>query len=199
MRFDLFVPLENHADYPHGSHYGSPGIVFIKVRDGVDAKALEDKLQPWAQALHADKIANWQDSGRLQKDAGSYQWRLLPLREVYLSPHVWSPILRDTDPSFPYVLLGVGILVFLVANVNFMTLSVSRSTSRAMEVGVRKVMGARRSDLVRQFLARVSLSAVPPSSLPWRLSTSVCRHSAPCSGAVCMARRGWRFWCRRRC
>src|SRR5688572_20189782 len=45
----------------------------------------------------------------------------------------------------------VGILILLIACINFVTLSIGRSTTRALEVGVRKVLGAERRQLIRQF------------------------------------------------
>src|SRR4029077_19019713 len=45
----------------------------------------------------------------------------------------------------------IGILILLIACINFITLSIGRSTTRAMEVGVRKVLGAERKQLIQQF------------------------------------------------
>ncbi|HRO70048.1 MAG TPA: FtsX-like permease family protein, partial [Chitinophagaceae bacterium] len=53
--------------------------------------------------------------------------------------------------AYAYVLGTIGILILLIACVNFVTLSIGRSTTRALEVGVRKVMGAERPQLIRQF------------------------------------------------
>src|SRR5258706_7906440 len=56
-----------------------------------------------------------------------------------------------SNPKYSYILATIGILILLVACINFITLSIGRSATRAMEVGVRKVLGAERRQLIRQF------------------------------------------------
>ena len=56
-----------------------------------------------------------------------------------------------SDPAYSYILGTIGFLILLIACINFVTLSIGRSATRAMEVGVRKVMGAERPQLIRQF------------------------------------------------
>ena len=53
--------------------------------------------------------------------------------------------------TYIYLLSGLGLLVLLVACINFTTLSIAASTGRALEIGIRKVMGARRRQLIQQF------------------------------------------------
>jgi putative ABC transport system permease protein len=65
-----------------------------------------------------------------------------------------------SNPKYSYILLTIGILILLVACVNFITLSVGRSATRAMEVGVRKVLGAERQQLIRQFWGEAILLTV---------------------------------------
>lgn len=60
--------------------------------------------------------------------------------------------LNKTDESYVYTLAAVGIFVILIASFNFMNLSTARSANRAQEVGVRKVFGAVRKQLISQFM-----------------------------------------------
>jgi len=78
-----------------------------------------------------------------------------------------------SDPAYSYILGTIGILILLIACINFVTLSIGRSTTRAMEVGVRKVMGAERPQLIRQFwgeaLLLVLISVIIATGLTYLL------------------------------
>ncbi|MCG8556898.1 MAG: FtsX-like permease family protein, partial [Proteobacteria bacterium] len=83
---------------------------------------------------------------------------LQPMPDIRLNTDIKTTIARVSNPVDSYVLSGLGILVLLIACVNFITLSVGRSVSRAREVGVRKVMGAFQSQLRKQYLGEAALT-----------------------------------------
>ena len=83
--------------------------------------------------------------------AGQYLVRLQPLKDVYFNTTLPEDVESKFDPKYSYILATIGILVLLIACINFVTLSVGRSVTRALEVGVRKVMGAERRQIFTQF------------------------------------------------
>ncbi|KAA2240170.1 FtsX-like permease family protein [Chitinophaga agrisoli] len=116
---------------------------YVKLQPGTDKTALERKLPAFLQrygkeqlqALHMEKLLTLQPIADIHTDT-SY--------EVELS--------KTVSPVFLRILLLIAILIQVIACINFMNLSTARASQRAREVGVRKVMGAGRKDLVRQFL-----------------------------------------------
>ncbi len=74
-----------------------------------------------------------------------------PITNVHLNTSLPAGIQPTSNPKYAYILATIGILILLVACINFITLSIGRSTSRALEVGVRKALGAERKQLIRQF------------------------------------------------
>jgi putative ABC transport system permease protein len=99
---------------------------------------------------------------QLGEDYGSEEFimHLQPLTAIHLDnslPEGNQPI---SNPKYSYILATIGILILLVACINFITLSIGRSTTRAMEVGVRKALGAERKQLIRQFWGEAFLVTV---------------------------------------
>jgi putative ABC transport system permease protein len=82
---------------------------------------------------------------------GQYMVRLQPLKDVYFNTTLPEDVESDSDPKYSYILATIGILILLIACINFITLSVGRSVTRALEVGVRKVLGADRRRIIIQF------------------------------------------------
>ena len=79
------------------------------------------------------------------------QMHLLPLKEIHLRSQAIGGIGADGDIKYVYVFSLIALFVLLIACINFMNLSTAKSGIRAKEVGMRKVVGARRRDIVRQF------------------------------------------------
>ena len=91
---------------------------------------------------------------------GGYIVTLQPITKIHLDSSLPAGIEPISNPKYSYILLTIGILILLVACINFITLSVGRSATRAMEVGVRKVLGAERQQLIRQFWGEAVLLTV---------------------------------------
>lgn len=85
----------------------------------------------------------------------NFKVTLQPLADVHLKSSgilFENYNLNKTDISYVYTLAAVGLFVILIASFNFMNLSTARSANRAQEVGVRKVFGAFRGQLINQFM-----------------------------------------------
>jgi putative ABC transport system permease protein len=82
---------------------------------------------------------------------GAFTAHLQPITDIHLNNSLLAGNLPISNPKYSYILSTVGLLILLLACINFISLSVGRSATRAMEVGVRKVLGAARQQLIRQF------------------------------------------------
>ncbi|MTI39296.1 ABC transporter permease [Fulvivirga lutimaris] len=90
---------------------------------------------------------------------GEYQIGLQPLLDIHLNNEMPVGIAPVSDPKYAYILVAIAGLILLLGCINFVTLSVSKSINRAREVGVRKVVGARRNQLMSQFLSEAVVTA----------------------------------------
>jgi putative ABC transport system permease protein len=127
---------------------------YVLVRPGVRQAQLERDLraavlkyiQPDLQsALHAG-------INDLEAKGSHYQYKPIPVTRIHLYSDLTNEVEAVGNVEYVYIFVAAGVLILLLACVNFMNLSTSRSAGRAREVGVRKVLGSRRGQLVGQFL-----------------------------------------------
>lgn len=90
---------------------------------------------------------------------GEYQIGLQPLLDIHLNNEMPIGIAPVSDPKYAYILVAIAGLILLLGCINFVTLSVSKSINRAKEVGVRKVVGAYKNQLMGQFLSEAVITA----------------------------------------
>ncbi|SEW52966.1 ABC transporter permease [Chitinophaga arvensicola] len=125
---------------------------YIKLKPHSSATTLEDKLPAFLQQHGAAQL----------KAMGTQKvLTLQPIADVHTSDTFTLGLGKTVSKRFLYLLLLIGGLIQLIACINFMNLSTARASKRAKEVGIRKVMGAKRKDLVKQFIGEsLLLSAV---------------------------------------
>ena len=88
------------------------------------------------------------------RKGGKYEIKLQPLTDVHLySANIGSRFIDQADVKYLYIFGAIALFIMLLACVNFMNLSTAQSAKRAKEVGIRKVLGSERKQLIGQFLA----------------------------------------------
>ena len=76
---------------------------------------------------------------------------LQPIADIHFDREITNGLSAPSNPAYSYILAGIALSVLLVACINFTNLAIARSATRAREVGVRKVVGAMRFQLMKQF------------------------------------------------
>jgi putative ABC transport system permease protein len=117
---------------------------YIKLRPNANVGLLEKKLPAFVDKYAGKELAN----------AGvKEQFYLQPISSIHTTTGFENPgIGKPVSPAFLGILALIAALIQIIACINFMNLSTARASKRAKEVGVRKVIGAGRNDLMRQFL-----------------------------------------------
>ncbi|MEO8763757.1 MAG: ABC transporter permease [Ginsengibacter sp.] len=116
---------------------------YIKLNPGADVTALEKKFPAFLNKYGAQQM----------KEIGMQkQLHLQPVASIHTTTGYENEMDKTVSPSFLYILILIAVLIQVIACINFMNLSTARASKRAREVGVRKVVGARKMDLVKQFL-----------------------------------------------
>lgn len=116
---------------------------YLQLKPGTDTKALEAKFPAFI-----DKYA-----GKDLKAQGFYKKQFLTkLTDIHLYSKMDSNVTPPGSVTYLYILLSIALFTLLIACINFMNLSTARSSKRSAEVGIRKVLGAEKGALIRQFL-----------------------------------------------
>ncbi len=151
LRFDFLIPISHWENYGRNVDNDSFTSVYVQLSKAQDAAALEAALPTFAKTYRADRVQTLLKNNLIRNTPDGYTLRLQPLTEVYWNPLSDNPYEEQGNPFAAYLLSSIAALVLLIACSNFTTLSIGRSTSRAREVGIRKVVGAHRGQLMGQF------------------------------------------------
>jgi putative ABC transport system permease protein len=128
LRPDFTIPLPNRLD----SDWNWRDPSYVLLREGVSSFAVAERIASSLNRLHPGPLP------------GTFRVALLPLADVYLG---------FGRRTYVHLFSVVAVLVLLIACINYMNLATACSSSRTKEVGIRKVLGARRAELVRQFFS----------------------------------------------
>lgn len=125
--------------------WGADGLshTYIKLKPGTEKTQVQNLIQKLAD----NHIYDW-----MLKAGIKNKYLLEPIRSI----HFASGLEREVEPPgnsvYLYIFAAAGILILALACMNFINLSTARFSTRTKEVGIRKVIGAQRSQLIRQFM-----------------------------------------------
>jgi len=143
---------------------------FVLLNEKADYRSVIPKLNQVFKSKSADEISKIKDFN--QKISFSLQ----PFLDVHLDSDVSdlrNGLGRGSSPIYAYILSGIAIFILLIACINFVNLTVARSLNRAKEIGIRKLVGSQRKQLMYQFLGESFLLSFLAFALAIVLTLSV--------------------------
>jgi putative ABC transport system permease protein len=129
---------------------------YFKLKENADPEALKAKLPSLIKTHIGPEISQIFGDGStieaLTTNGGKWEFDIQPLLDIHLKSDLMGEFEPNFNITYIYLFGAIALFILVIACINFMNLSTSRSANRAKEVGIRKVMGSFRSHLIRQFL-----------------------------------------------
>jgi len=124
---------------------------FFLLRKGADAKIVERKI--WTTYLSHNE-ENW-EKFKQRNGNTKLQFALQPFLSMHLDKQFFASngLSNWSDSTYSYILSGLAALILLIACINFVNIALARSMQRSKEIGIRKVSGSSRVQVVKQFLS----------------------------------------------
>ena len=146
LQFNFLVSSLRRSDWIDHSYY-----TYLLLQDAPAADELETELPNFIERHIGEQLK-----------ASGIQFKpfLQPLTDIHLHSHLEFEISPNGDIRYVYLFLVIALFVLILACINFMNLSTARSATRSKEVGMRKVVGANRTQLIRQFMGESILLAL---------------------------------------
>jgi len=159
FHFDLFASMLSVDDAKSESWMGSNYFTYLLLKKGVDYKKLESKLPGMVEKYMGPQIQ--QSMGISLKQfitkGNHLGFALQPLTSIHLYSHSNYELSPPGNAMYVYIFGAIAIFMLLIACINFINLSTASASQRAKEVGVRKVIGSGKIQLVKQFLIESGL------------------------------------------
>jgi putative ABC transport system permease protein len=154
FKFDFLASLSPEIVNASWSWQANNYKTYILLRKGDSSQELEKKLPSFGEKYLAGEIESLDPEYQkeIKRIQPVFTYYLQPLTGIHFHSHLLDEFEANSDITNIYIFSFLAFLILLIACVNFMNLSTARSTVRAKEVGLRKVIGARRSQLIKQFL-----------------------------------------------
>jgi putative ABC transport system permease protein len=149
FRFDMLISMKTFFPEPSMGWTSNNYATYITLQEGVTQSLMEEKL------VEIDRVYFEGGSEHIP-----WIWTLTPITRI----HLHSDLVTGNQPngSMAYIRLFtvVAVLILLIAGINFVNLATARSTRRAKEVGLRKVVGSLRRQIIQQFLGESVLMSL---------------------------------------
>ncbi|HEY1869447.1 MAG TPA: ABC transporter permease [Chitinophagaceae bacterium] len=154
FNFDFFVPMLENGGVNEDNWLSENYTTYILLKKNTDVKQIETQLNPFMDKHVGPQLQSMVNItvNDLKKGGGYIRADLTPLLAIHLHSNKQGELDGNGNAEYIYIFSGIALVILLIACVNFMNLSTARSSNRAKEVGVRKVLGSLKANLIQQFL-----------------------------------------------
>ncbi len=142
---DALVSFSTNQNFYNSQNWGGFGLyTYVVLNENVDTKVVTDKLNTDIMEKYVATIFDQFDI--------KIKYELISIQDIHLLSTFEGEPTATGNIDYIYIFLAVAVFLIVIACINYMNLATARSMRRSLEVGLRKVMGAQRNSLVRQFI-----------------------------------------------
>lgn len=144
FRFDALISKSTRPDFTTNTNWGNFGVyTYIQLPTGYELGKMYDVF---------DKILKEKVNTIFEPVGITVKYELQKITDIHLHSKIQDEAEAGGDISYIYIFSAVAAFMLIIACINYMNLATARSANRAKEVGVRKVMGSQRRQLIYQFI-----------------------------------------------
>lgn len=149
FHYDLLASSATFPTYINDTGWSSNNfITYVVLKEGTTQVWFDEKLKEFTRKhMGAERFDAWVAKGNF------WEYFLQPITRIHLTSDLNGEFEANGNETYVYIFSVISIIILLIACINFMNLSTAKSSLRAKEVGMRKVVGSGRSRLVFQFLS----------------------------------------------
>lgn len=150
--FDIVIPFENHPEYESNKDEWNSQFfpIYLQLEEGVTTKQFEENTRDFANLHYEGSIESDKRDGALPDENGQYkQFHLMSITDMHFASYKAGR--ADTARTFPYIILGVALVILFIVCANFINMNIALSEKRLKEIGMRKTLGAVKKQLFFQF------------------------------------------------
>ncbi len=161
VQFDVIVPFKYlQIMFTDANWLNQYLTTFILLQPNTNLKTVEQKF---AKVFEVNASAQLAEA---KSFSGQYQFGLMPFTDMHLHPLALSyygtadeeqGLSNGSTITYSYILMGIVVFILIMACVNFINLSIAESLKKAKEIGVRKISGSTRMQIISQFLVEATV------------------------------------------
>ena len=161
FHFDYLATLNGISDMKEYNLWTyRPLTTYILLKEPAKPKIIEKELQKLVQEYVIPEIEKMSGNKISSTPGESYiKYYLQPLKDIHFTPGMHGQFEAGTHRGYIILFTIISLVILVVACINYMNLSTARSSTRAREVGLRKVVGATRKQIIFQFMTESILFA----------------------------------------
>lgn len=152
IQFDMLLPKKVSAESEHANQSWSNFFLntYVLLYPQADIKTVEGKMTKTFKEDAPELVKHMEEASHMKLND---LYMLQPFTDMHLNNNMdRQDIQGASNMAYSYIFSGIAFFILIIACINFVNLTVARSTKRAKEIGVRKVVGGNRKQLIIQFL-----------------------------------------------
>ncbi|MCK0109991.1 ABC transporter permease [Flavobacteriaceae bacterium S0825] len=162
FNFDFFFSMAN-VDYGFGNYLSHNFHTYVLLKEGANYKAFNKNFKEVINKYLLPQAAQFMEISSMddfEASGNKLEYSLMPLTDIHLHSSRGAELSANGNIQYVYIFSAAALFILLIACINFMNLTTARSSGRAKEVGIRKVLGSEKKALIGQFLTESTLIAV---------------------------------------